>query len=264
MCISLHAIRNSQRKSLSLSLYAERAEQSAGVVISQDAKSVGTQPSTGSARHGDRNEHGTAQGVSLGWRDTHQIFPANTVHFESWLRDISQETDYAESVRSCRVFTPAECHKYGTIQQRHGGVGVPVGLTVFKTAGGSLGAVPGGFDSHTPLPSDCMILRRCSPIWFIFYGYKKSRTTPFHQPEMLRLWHTCQEKLSVFVRIFVMIVGLVLDRDQNAARNILEKALSSTRGCTEGHRKQTGLPRETLLDRGPLLLDRKGNGKPPG
>ncbi len=34
----------------------------------------------------------------------------------------------------------------------HGGVGAPVGLTVFKTAGGSLGAVPGGFDSHTPLP----------------------------------------------------------------------------------------------------------------
>jgi len=33
-----------------------------------------------------------------------------------------------------------------------GGVEVPVGLTVFKTAGGSLGAVPGGFDSHTPLP----------------------------------------------------------------------------------------------------------------
>ena len=27
-----------------------------------------------------------------------------------------------------------------------------MGLTVFKTAGGSLGAVPGGFDSHTPLP----------------------------------------------------------------------------------------------------------------
>ena len=33
----------------------------------------------------------------------------------------------------------------------HGGVEVPVGLTVFKTAGGSLGAVLGGFDSHTPL-----------------------------------------------------------------------------------------------------------------
>jgi len=27
-----------------------------------------------------------------------------------------------------------------------------VGLTVFKTAEGSLGAAPGGFDSHTPLP----------------------------------------------------------------------------------------------------------------
>ena len=33
-----------------------------------------------------------------------------------------------------------------------GGVGAPVGLTVFKTAGGSLGAAPDGFDSHTPLP----------------------------------------------------------------------------------------------------------------
>ncbi len=34
----------------------------------------------------------------------------------------------------------------------HGGVGAPVGLTVFKTAGGSLCAVPDEFDSHTPLP----------------------------------------------------------------------------------------------------------------
>jgi len=48
----------------------------------------------------------------------------------------------------------------GKIQQRTcGGVGAPVGLTVFKTAGGSLGAVPGGFDSHTPLPGTtvCML-----------------------------------------------------------------------------------------------------------
>jgi len=42
-------------------LHAERVEQSTGDVISQDAKSVGTRPSTGSARHGDHNEHGTAQ-----------------------------------------------------------------------------------------------------------------------------------------------------------------------------------------------------------
>jgi hypothetical protein len=34
----------------------------------------------------------------------------------------------------------------------HGGVGAPVGPTVFKTAGRSLGAVSDGFDSHTPLP----------------------------------------------------------------------------------------------------------------
>jgi len=42
-------------------LVAERAEQSAGVVISQVAESVGTRPSNGSARRGDHNEHGTAQ-----------------------------------------------------------------------------------------------------------------------------------------------------------------------------------------------------------
>jgi hypothetical protein len=44
---------------------------------------------------------------------------------------------------------------------QHGGVGVPVGLAVFKTAGGSLGAVPGGFDSHTPLP-DCKEKHICA------------------------------------------------------------------------------------------------------
>jgi putative transposase len=35
--------------------------------------------------------------------------------------------------------------------------------------------------------------------------------------------------------------GIVLDRDQNAARNILEKALSSNRGCTVGHTGTDGL-----------------------
>jgi hypothetical protein len=49
----------------------------------------------------------------------------------------------------------------GKIQQRTcGGVGAPVGLTVFKTAGGSLGAVPGGFDSHTPLPGTTVCMLR--------------------------------------------------------------------------------------------------------
>ena len=46
---------------------------------------------------------------------------------------------------------------------RHGGVGAPVGLTVFKTAGGSLGAVPGGFDSHTPLPKNDVY--ECVPVF---------------------------------------------------------------------------------------------------
>jgi putative transposase len=46
-------------------LVAERVEQSTGVVISQDAKSVGTRPSNGSARHGDHNEHGTAQETGM-------------------------------------------------------------------------------------------------------------------------------------------------------------------------------------------------------
>jgi len=46
-------------------LRAERAEQSVGVVVSQDAKSVGSRPSTGSARHGDHNEHGTAQETGM-------------------------------------------------------------------------------------------------------------------------------------------------------------------------------------------------------
>jgi hypothetical protein len=38
-----------------------RREKSLGVVVTQEAESVGTQPSPGSARHGDNNEHGTAQ-----------------------------------------------------------------------------------------------------------------------------------------------------------------------------------------------------------
>ncbi len=43
---------------------------------------------------------------------------------------------------------PLEWHNTPT----YGGIGAPVGLTVFKTAGGSLGAAPDRFDSYTPLP----------------------------------------------------------------------------------------------------------------
>jgi hypothetical protein len=50
----------------------------------------------------------------------------------------------------------------------YGGVGAPVGLTVFKTDGGSLGAVPGGFDSHTPLPNT---VRLRIPFVFLPIGF---------------------------------------------------------------------------------------------
>src|SRR6266849_8392492 len=62
-------------------------------------------------------------------------------------------------------------------------------------------------------------------------------------------------KKSLSVRTHICpTCGLIMDRDHNAALNILEKALSTHRGCTGGTRKQTDLLRETLLDRGPLLL----------
>jgi len=58
--------------------------------------------------------------------------------------------------------------KYGHIH--YGGVGAPVGSTVFKTAGGSLGAVPGGFDSHTPLPFFLLVMR-CA----VRHNFRKTR-----------------------------------------------------------------------------------------
>jgi hypothetical protein len=61
----------------------------------------------------------------------------------------------------------------------YGGVGAPVGLTVFKTAGGSLGAVPGGFDSHTPLPRTFVI--DCVPCLFT-HGFADSARLCFPLP----------------------------------------------------------------------------------
>ena len=73
-----------------------------GVVISQDAQSVGARPSHGSARHGDDSEHGTAQETGIRMVEPavppwgFQIFPANYAsRLESWLRHISQGSDYA-------------------------------------------------------------------------------------------------------------------------------------------------------------------------
>src|SRR5947207_9683606 len=90
----------------------------------------------------------------------------------------------------------------------YGGVGAPVGLTVFKTAGGSLGAVPGGFDSHTPLPLHeakcCNFQRNCEMKWnsnvipkkwkkrcFIFLStgsHEQSAATSKSTQEGLKTW----------------------------------------------------------------------------
>jgi putative transposase len=49
-------------------------------------------------------------------------------------------------------------------------------------------------------------------------------------------------KKSLSIRTHICpTCGLVMDRDQNAARTILEKALSSNRGCTGGHSETDGL-----------------------
>jgi hypothetical protein len=48
-----------------------------------------------------------------------------------------------------------------------GGVGALVGLTVFKTAGGPLCAVSGGFDSHTPLPNAFRLIQNQIILMFL-------------------------------------------------------------------------------------------------
>ena len=52
-----------------------------GVVVCQEAESVGTQPFTGSARHAENNEHGTAQGVLFGM-DEHTSDIAHQLRFQ--------------------------------------------------------------------------------------------------------------------------------------------------------------------------------------
>jgi len=47
----------------------------------------------------------------LGWISTYQIFPANYgSHFESWLRHISQGTDYARVSEATGLKPRRECH----------------------------------------------------------------------------------------------------------------------------------------------------------
>jgi putative transposase len=81
--------------------------------------------------------------------------------------------------------------------------------------------------------------------WLAYYGMVHAiqiLAVPFHFTSQ-----KCSEcdtivKKSLSVRTHMCpTCGLVMDRDQNAAKNILEKALSSHRGCTGGHSETDGL-----------------------
>ncbi len=69
----------------------------------------------------------------------------------------------------------------------YGGVGAPVGLTVFKTAGGSLGAVPGGFDSHTPLP-----LREARCLCAVRYNFRITKNSAVTLENILKKFENIQ------------------------------------------------------------------------
>ena len=95
--------------------------------------------------------------------------------------------------------------QYGHTTNIHGGVGAPVGLTVFKTAGGSLGAVPGGFDSHTPLPKfGYAIVRIC----LLTHGFADSARLcfPFFPPKLCSPSLILEKCISLFTT-FVIALG---------------------------------------------------------
>ena len=82
--------------------------------------------------------------------------------------------------------------------------------------------------------------------WLARYGFLHdipviAVATALHQPEMLRLWHHRQEIASAFGRTSVTGCGVVLDRDHNAALNILQKALSPIKTVPRGTREPDGL-----------------------
>ena len=87
----------------------------------------------------------------------------------------------------------------------YGGVGAPVGLTVFKTAGGSLGAVPGGFDSHTPLPGNVAL--QCETV-ILPLGFVESARLcfPFFPPNLCSPTLILEKCISLFTT-FVIALG---------------------------------------------------------
>jgi len=75
-------------------LVIERIERSTCVVTSQDAKSK-EGPSILSARHGDRNEHGTTQDMPLAMRKrTLDLLTNYSFHLSNSYATCTPETDY--------------------------------------------------------------------------------------------------------------------------------------------------------------------------
>ena len=79
---------------------------------------------------------------------------------------------------------------------KYGGVGAPVGLTVFKTAEGSLGAVPGGFDSHTPLP---ILFEMC--VCAVRHNFRKTKNSALILEKIHRIDWQSHPTLSKSSRI---------------------------------------------------------------
>ena len=91
--------------------------------------------------------------------------------------------------------------QYGHATYIHGGVGAPVGLTVFKTAGGSLGAVPGGFDSHTPLPVTLLSVPCACLLTHRFWRFPKL-CFPFRAPKLCFPSHIQKRCISLLRKFY--------------------------------------------------------------
>jgi putative transposase len=81
--------------------------------------------------------------------------------------------------------------------------------------------------------------------WLARYGFLHDiqilAVPPHYTSQQCSICATIVQK-SLSIRTHICHgCGVVLDRDHNAARNILEKALSSIRGCTGGHSETDGL-----------------------
>jgi hypothetical protein len=112
---------------------------------------------------------------------------------------------------------------------RDGGVGAPVGLTVFKTAGGSLGAVPGGFDSHTPLPRCCIGYLLCCLFTHRFWRFPKPML-PFSLSKTMLLIQTQRNFISNRITGFSLML-YSMDEVISRKKALKKQALSFNLMC---------------------------------